>query len=368
VREWEEWVEPALDDFAGDDERRAQRAFERLRDAFYADSCRYASSLKTDDQDEAVQEAWVRIWMARERFKPQGPAAFLAYLKLTVTRCALDIIRRKRREVETDEPIPEREFWGLIQELIDDPEVLEMAIGETWFKYSPQLTQLERNKRVLAVRLRMLHKKTLQQVRNVLREPEASAATETLEAWCQDLPVLRDLSYRVVFHNGKELAAAILGARRDPAGRDLEPLYQGAILKKGEPPSPWTWPEVASIIERYAFGLAADHVEKRNGFPFAPIGVRCLPLYPFTKCMKVLARTLGENRVVLGEIDLWKRLAFQYWYGEEITQKEIMERLEEPAMEGGYRLTAGTLNVWFGNRRLLDQLQKNLQKRQDDGL
>lgn len=364
MHERDEWVEVALEDFAGEDEARARRAFDRLKQQFHDQSCRYASSLKGDDQDEAVQEAWVRIWLARRRFKSQGVPAWLSYLKLTVTRCAIDIIKQRLREVpQGDEPSEsDRSTLEVLEDALDDPTALAEAIGETWFGYDKAVSQLERNKRVLAVRLRLLHGKSLQEIRSVLRDKEAAITDGKLEMWVKDKPVLRDLSFRLIFHNRHELAAAILGCRRCPFGTEIQALYRMSAKPEsaGNPPASWTWPEVACIIERYAYQFLIERVKSRTDMDFTLIAVRCRQRYPFMKCMKVLKGVLKTDSDILGEIDLWKRLAFEYWYQEQIKQKEIMERLEEPAMEGGYRLTAGSLNVWFGNRRLLDQLLKTI--------
>ena len=60
---------------------------------------------------------------------------------------------------------------------------------------------------------------------------------------------------------------------------------------------------------------------------------------------------------------LWKRLVFEYSFGEELPHKDIHNYLEPPAKQVGYKLTPAMLNAWISNRRLLQQLLKFQAKR-----
>jgi hypothetical protein len=85
----------------------------------------------------------------------------------------------------------------------------------------------------------------------------------------------------------------------------------------------------------------------------------CVGRFPFlirARELKKKLRSCGLETRLLSSMDLWRRLAFQYYAADALPHRHILERTSEPAEISGYGLNAGILNAWLSNRRILAQL------------
>ncbi len=81
-----------------------------------------------------------------------------------------------------------------------------------------------------------------------------------------------------------------------------------------------------------------------------------------------LRERLGRRAKVLRESGVWRRLAFEYRYVDELTVREIADRLCPLAEAVGYHLTYGMLNMWLSGGRIIRDIRKLLPAADADGL
>lgn len=355
-------IEIALDRLVSPDDEIAKRGFDALYEICLPVTIRWAGlSLKGDYRDEAVQMAWIKVWNARKTYVPRGCSAWKGYLFRVVRTAVVDV------STSREKPLTEIDFACLgiedMELLFDflDARLFEKAIGEVWCGYPARLSQADRLKRVLAAKMVLIQKKPLVDVRRtVLPGLPAPEADKRIEAWVQDPAVLGDLAFRILHLDAKGLTSVILGI---PLSDLISTMQKAITCQEGEPPAGWTWSEVAAVCQRYFMNRPVDEIEKDLSCSFQPIGDRCRGVFPFQSRMKALKRTFGEQAEVLAKPGLWKRIAFICWFQEFLRQKDILERYEGAAMEGGYKgLTASNLNVWFGNRRLINELLRHMKE------
>jgi hypothetical protein len=97
---------------------------------------------------------------------------------------------------------------------------------------------------------------------------------------------------------------------------------------------------------------------------------KCRERLPFRRIAAKVSDGLRSSRAPFDPLrspGLWKRLAFQYHTFHELPHKQILERTEPAAHEGGFVLTAGMLNVWLSNGRLFQQLASYAARSKENG-
>jgi hypothetical protein len=255
---------------------------------------------------------------------------------------------------------------------VDGPQRLLDHADTLWLGLDPALSRAVHRRQVLAAQLCYLHQTPRSEILELLPSSpgEAPLTRAALDAWLSDEGVIRALAYHELFYSNDRLAWHLLG-HTDPVQPHaldvLSALAGGRECDGGE----GVTPEISIILWRYRYGLKPEEILRRKDCPcdsqeldtlLASLGRRL----PFTNRMvDLLTRltpTLGTERTLtlLGTPGLWQRLAFQYYYGEDLTLHEVCERLVGPAQQVGYGIHSANLNVWLSGKqaRLISRLVK----------
>lgn len=353
--------EALLRNFVNTDDKRAQVAFDQLcsclrpRLATYLRMrCRCRDAQTCED---LVQETFLRLWNERNRFLAYSFAALIGYLQTVARRVYLDYLREEKRLPDGQgtsdygelEQIPQEER-SLIEQILLLHEagwLLEQV--DTALLSLPDLPPRERQRRLLAAQLFYLDNEPWESVLRFLNPSALPGETVTrslLDEWLSDLPTLRLLAFRALYWDGAALVAHILN-------------HAKAI---------WTEQERQIITWRFGQALRLDQILSRTDLPLLPQQIpiicdRSLSFFPFESLMITL-----RNRLItvvgldpLTHRDLYQRLAFEYGFRDELAQRDILDRIAPAGKIVDYVVTPGMLNVWFGNRRLLEKVIRVLE-------
>lgn len=312
--------------------------------------------LQTADLDDIIAVALAKLWAHRTEFEVRSVGAWWAYVGTVGRRCALDQLRRETdTEVLGELAEADLSLIDLAAELGQMKAHLYRLADELWLRVPPDLSDRERRQRLLAAQLYYLHGRGWREVCELV-SPGRPISREQLDAWLAEEGVLAELCYRSLYIDSGELVRSILSL---PASALVQ-------VAKGQPanlPEGWTQDEARIAVWHFCNGLNAEKICQMS--PALRLEEvtgtidRVLRLLPFEACAQHLAdigARSGEFRKVLTDAGLWKRLVFQYYACDELPQKQILERTGPAAARCGYHLTAGMINVWLSNGRLVDQL------------
>ncbi|HLV79281.1 MAG TPA: sigma-70 family RNA polymerase sigma factor [Chthonomonadaceae bacterium] len=380
----------ALEAFTGPDEDRARTAYgslcesgRRFLRAYLRDRLRY----RCDSQElieDAIQDAFVKIWRLRAGFADQGVAAWYAYLKRVADSCCADLLRGRKpdiplpvfreEEAPRSDPDPLDEILEALMAALQAGQLAHQA-DILWLELDPALSEDTHVRQLLAAQLVYLDGAPWQEAVDVLGAPapgEDPLTRETLDAWLAHHGVLRYLAYSELYYANDRLAGALLGWDEEvPSGALDEVMRQALSPTPSEvAPGGWAWPEVAVILWRYRNALLVEQIVQRSDCPLTRqeiinLLVRTGANLPFGKKMAdllaALARAPGVRaREALGAPGLWKRLAFQYCYTDDLPHRDIQERTQPAAERAGYTVTLAALNGWLSQGRLIRQLARHV--------
>lgn len=191
--------------------------------------------------------------------------------------------------------------------------------------------------------------------------------------WVRNPGIVRMLAYRTLYMERRRLIACLLEVEEtDVSPEMLSALRHRALVAPPEEAAlgGHSWAVVAVILLRYwdnvpalavptqppcpTWGYTVEQIQDRVGTIRA-----CLP---FTSVMTDLLGRLEDERIdtakVLGDPGLWKRMAFQYWYCEEIPLCDVYERMHPASDQVAYKLNTNMLNTWLSGGQLRKRLVK----------
>ena len=359
----------ALERLPAANEKIARQAFDRVapecRDLLHR-YFRFDCAVRSESQrEDLIQTVLTRLWTARMAFTPQGVSAWRGYVRQTARRCYIDFIRVRAlaslpegfdRAAETDEerPLMDALFAAVLSDRLFD------LADSVLFQEEASLSEEERNRRLLAAQLFYCDGESWESVARVLSDtmPFAPPIQRVeLDRWLSDPAIIRRVAFHCLYYNNAALAAFLLNHE--------------TMQKK------WT-PLQAQVIQwRYHYALSEEQIEARADCPMTKdelraLGDRCAPLFPFEEAMNEIkrrfaARGLSRYLQALSTNALWQRLAFQYRFADDLSHRDILERTLPAARIAEFALTAGMLNVWLSNGRLLHRIARLWNQRYGEG-
>ena len=371
----------ALEAFTGPDEDRARESFGSLCESgrrFLRAYLRHKCD-RDDLIEDAIQDAFVKIWRLRASFTNHGIPAWYAYLKRVGDTCYTDIMRGEPPSgVDQPDPAdkaPPRERMELdkiMETLLAAIQAGQLAhlADVLWLDLDPVLPEDTHVRQLLAAQLIYLDGAPWQEVLDMLGASppgEDPLTRETLDAWLAHPGVLRYLAYNELYYANDRLAGYLFGQEGTPS-ETLDMLMRQAFgpYPAGEAPGGWNWSEVAVILWRYRNALLIEQIAQRSDCPLTrqhitDLLVRTGARLPFSKKMADLLARLGRApgvpaRAALGAPGLWRRLAFQYWYADDLPHRDIQERTQPAAEQVSNNVTLAQLNGWLSQGRLVGQL------------
>lgn len=340
-----------LKEFASQDDRRATRAFDRLSSLARERLAGFVRKrgLSPADVEDVLQEVFRRVWAGRLRYRNCGVPAWHGYLFKVARSVLIDLVAGQPSTDPLPVTLPDDD--SSIDDLVHNAwkaETFGRIVAEAdslWLGFSPALSEDARALRLLAARFFYLDRLEPASILTLLRPAAPELTRSMVDDWLTDPPTIRLLAFETLHLTGESLIQEL----RDGVG-------------------PHEWSSEVEILARWrcVLDLTAARISELDDLPCPPEEAlelldRLRRLLPFESRMRGLLVSVGRwdeksARDALKADGLWRRLAFEYWYVDELSQKSIHERSAPPARLVDFVLTPGMLNVWLSNRRLLKAL------------
>lgn len=363
-----------LEQFTSRDEKSAQAAFNRLAEGSrgFLRSCLRKFGLRDEEAiADIAQNSLLRVWDYRARYQVRDVSAWYGWLKRIARNCYVDWMRRLPCEPRVEDTDAGAIFlatsdWVEPGLLYDQANVEFLGLNET---LSPETHE----RQLLAAQFYYVEGLSVERARRLLGpgppdEPPLTA--ERLEEWLTDPGVLRLLAYQTFYYSNDRLAGFLLNLPEPMEPEALDTLRDRAAAAASEPPPEigWTWEEVKVLLWRYRHGLSVEKILNREDWgPHNREGLEALLLestrrFPFEKERERLLDCLGARGCeALRTAQLWQRLAFQYYFYDDLSFADVRERLE-PAARGLHEFQKNSLHSWLYNGLLLKRLAKRVKR------
>jgi len=299
----------------------------------------------SDTLDDVVVCTMVKLWSSRERYEYQGLERWWSFVRTAANQCAYDQYRQDGREATADWPnedLPSEDrplIEGLAEGvalgiIFDEADALWLGASEST---SPGL-----NERLLAAQYFYLHGMSWQEVASMLDIP----SQDVLDEWLGDEAVMKSLAYTAFYMSNAFLSDTLLAT-----------------------PGEWTKAEALAILLRFRNGLLTEQILRFSDCDLSPedfeaLVARCQTRFPVRKSASELRRNLpSRTSAMVGRSDVWKRLAFQYHYKDELPVKHNLERIEPASEAFSAKVTYAKMNMWLSGGRLVTQLAQAVQAR-----
>jgi len=359
-----------IERFASCDRKVADEAFTRLSDRVERFLWRYLSQLVPLEQEreDIILAVLEKLYQKRSDFRVKGVGAWWSYVAVTARRCVYDRSPHAQN-VEIPEDLPDRdlEVIGNVAELSHFRSILYRSADELWLGIPRKIEEGDRRKRLLAAQMFYLDDSSWQEIADILAPISDSINRSTLDEWFLESSVILDLAYHQLYIDSDSLACMILRPEKPLTRRELEEIVRHADSSSFTAPEGWTWQETKVALWRYRNGLLTEKIQQMDRHLTIPVieGAlgRCRSRLPFERRARDLQQALAKRKVpidLLAKSGLWKRLVFQYSIGNELPQRQILERIEGAARVSGFEITAGKLSAWLSNGRLLEQLSTHV--------
>jgi hypothetical protein len=335
------------------------------------------------DAEDAVQMALVKLCKHCGAHVWPNEQAGRAWLYRTVRTCYVDVLRSKGALTtipledyeKLEVPFAERGFAEQVQAAILLGEIFHYA-DSFWLGLDPSLSPATCERLLLVAQMYYLEGFSSALIPRLLgcapaEEPEMTS--ERVLAWVREPGVIRLLAYRTLCMERRRLLAYLLGLEETEVSPGmLSALWQRALVVSPEEPAlgELSWAMVALILLRYRDNAPASAVPAQSpcrtwGYTAEQIEERIAAIracLPFDSVMTDLLECMENDRIdtgkVLGDPGLWKRLAFQYWYCEEIPLGDVYERIHPASDQVAYKLNTNMLNTWLSGGQLRKMLVK----------
>jgi len=317
---------------------------------------------RREDREDAISEVRYRLLRRPGELDLPNRAAWLALVATVGSRIAIDMLRSKHGDLDLEYPedVPEKDypFIEVIALLMEDAEAAGV-LDELWLGVAPKLSAAERKRRLLAAQLFYLNNLHWDQICQIL-SANGTVTREMLDEWLGERSVLLCLAYAKLHRGNERLSGTIIAPENPLPSCELDKLSRLALLDSpAKPPAGWTWSDLRIVFWRYRNGLPdrkilqmCSSVDQQAIDGVVQI---CEPRMPFAQNAKRLVAG-AQARRVQGEPfkaqGLWRRLAFQYGFIEDLPQKHILERIDPATKVIGARFTAGMLAVGLAGRYL----------------
>lgn len=301
---------------------------------------------RTRDQelaDSIYSCIYSKIWNGRRSFKFSGLGGWWFYLQRIVDSCLIDLNDRNNKQPETVELTDQDvavgdELDGAWETLLS----MRKLADRRWIGVPAKWSEKQRYRALLAAQLHYLEHLPYQEILDAVGT-NSSIDRKKLDALLVMPHVLRDLAFHEIYISCQ----------------DLEPLVRASASKRIE------LNESHEYVLKYwiKFGMSKRMISERLGrsFDFSAFQdavVELGPFFPFADITRSLMACLGSSSASRQEVlrPVWKRLAFEYKYFDDLSTAHLLERIGSAAEVLGERITLGVLNGWIDNKRLLTEL------------
>lgn len=326
-----------LNDFVGQDEVRAKRAFDKISPRIKAFIKAYLTSfqLGADLKEDVVGTALSRLWSNRQKIEIRRLSEWWQYVRTAARNAAIDMLPREQAMEIFDDLLP--------QEMADiNAEIEALSRSKQLYKAANQLwlgchdNEQKILRRLLIMQLFYLDGKDWTQVANAAGIAERTHLDSILESK-ESLSVF---AYAELYESGERLVDHI---KRE-------------------------WPDCESHVIpivrlRYLYGFSHQKIAQLLGHQDLSIVEATLILslqkLPFCTRMERILELMHPQKAILKEQGICKRLCFQYAMSpaQSYPQNLIWELVGPPSEIAGCKFNPGILNMWLSGGRLLKELK-----------
>lgn len=367
--------EEAFRQLVDSDEPAAHRAFDHLYKSYhsFAQSALRGqfSACNANDLEDVTQRAFFNLWQNRRQITVVSLPDWRGLLRTTLRNCYIDMVRARRSPPpEILPPVPPPGPGPIVQE--EDLRLLGRAANACWLGLPLSTPEREHNRRLLAAQLFYQEEASVEEILDILNRRRFGAhplSHTTVADWLDDPAVLRHLAYTSLYYSPLALTLHLLDLPDETQAGVLDAMIAGATPEAALPLRPdWTPQEVHAILWRYYRNAFA---QREPGIPQSELSVAeqeqffviCNTFFPFYGIMKeVINFVNGRIEEICGTAHpgLWRRLAFQYRYLDDLAHRDIEERIEPASQQVGVRVSQIVLQGWLSSGRLLKALEKTM--------
>ena len=380
--------EKAVELFRDPNPANAQKGFDYLYEhyrLYLTQSFQRDTRRKFEDCQDIAQDVFVKAWNKRSQFTGQGFPAWWAWIRTAAKRRLIDIIRAEGGldpiEWPDDDQIPaeERDFLTDIA-LAAHLDILYQKVNMLWLGLDSNLTLEQHQRQLLVAQRYYLDGETEQEILADLppMPGERPLTQKELRAWLVSPSVLRHLAYQTLYFDNDRMVNWMLGKEDSPlTTAEIAKLLQKVIATPTNEKllEEWTTAEIAILLWRYWENQPSLTLHKNKqallekwGYDAEKVSQTLVSFEansPSYRCMQILLSALSQEASVhahqlYNNSLLWERLIFQYYYHDELPQKDMLDRTQPAAREVGFHLAEDQVNSWTSGKRLFKKLLKQM--------
>lgn len=349
-----------IERFTGQDEGAASESFavlcQRLRPFLNRHLLRLIP--READREDLIQAVLTKIWSKRDQFRPATVGAWYQFAATAAWRAGIDFQRSEAKVSQVEEV----EDFGSVEPIVETFSTLASSARKlyevadiTWLKADPNIPLQERDRRILAAQLFYTDEASVEEILALLGT-HRPVTRRDLDEWFTDPAVLLGLCFRHLYRPNEPLACQIFG---------VPPSQLDAFSDHGHLEG-WSPIELKIGVLRTRNGLKSEKLGRvvAGATPelIESAARKCRDLFPFAELARDIKWSLRHSPKVASELNLWKRLVFQYHVADELPQKQILERIAPAAEVFGVSITANVLNAWLSIGRLFGQLERQARR------
>lgn len=309
------------------------------------------------DEEDCSVEVCLKVFNRRKNLNFDNENSLRAYLKGAAYHVAVDHWHQKKKHGQTRIDIEDGPGKGPLMPLGFARHIEEVA-NEIWLGTNPEMSRLERKRRIVAAQLFLINNKPVKEIEELLHV----GVDDSLR--CDG--ILKALCYHLLYRRPDSIASHVLSPDQKLSEKELDDLaYRGRTQTGPSPCGDLTWEQVHILLLRFRNGLNFQKIVQicphiPEAFILTTISA-ALDNLPFEKSAREIKKCFDMAFISPNPIcdkKILKRLAFQYCYIDDIPQLQILERTEPIAKVSGAIYNKDVLTQWLSGKRLIDEIKE----------
>lgn len=348
-----------LDLIRANDGQRAREAFERL----WSNTRRGAMAhlrrcgVFGEEAEEIEIVVLGQLWKRRAGVRATTLAEWYALVRTALTRQMIKHGARVGHQLIEDVPLAETPYLQAIMEAAEERGLIYSLADNAWLgEMSEGVDPLAS---AAAAQFVYVDGLSIDEAASILRVDCADVCH-----WLSLPAVIARAVFYSLCWESDVLAAHLIREEPPLSEQELDRIANGD--SKASELGVWTEVEARVICLHVRNALHDEEIARlfKSNIGREELGTileKIIAAYPFRRIAKSVKTS--DAKAVLGKVDLWRRVAFEYYAHHELPRKQILERAAPPAEEGGVALSNTTLDSWIGQGRLWARLAADLKER-----
>ncbi len=371
--------------FCGPNEEEARSALSCLEPSARLYLQKVLGSIQSPNtREDLIQEALVKAWDKRNRFKSYQRKAWFGWVATIARNLVADQVRSKPSKLE--EPISDNEVESgpsFVDHFINEltAEELFALADEIWLNLDPACIPEHRNRCLLAIQLYYFEGWQLEEVLDHFTDVYSDNRLITradIDTWLENPANLRLAAYHELLFPPDRLTIHLLDLPTGTSRHDLDDLLLNSETRNvvcEQANSRWTDLNFEAILWLYFRCATVNETvncmnNRISAEEIEDLRVRSKYHYPFIdQCRKIcrwldtvdISGSSPEN--LIGEKSrIWERLTFEYRYRYSLPGSDVYDRVSPTADVLKYSISSDTINSWTSGGRLLNRLKRAYHK------